>query len=542
MRLLGPRRGLRLALLLGAALLSGGRLALAQGADVATGGAELAAGRRIYLDGQRSDGQPLLAGRAGGMTLSGAEAACVNCHRRSGFGGAEGRSYIPPIHGAALFDRPPASAATGASARPAYTEQTLARALRDGIDPAGRRLDYVMPRYQLSDPEVRALSRHLRQLSARPFAAADARRLDFATVLTPGVPADQAATMKAALQSCFDRHNAGPAPAPGRQRLGPELAMARWQQWQLHVWELRGAPDTWTAQLAELARRQPVFAIVGGIGRNDWRPVHDFCEDQGIPCLFPHLEIPAVGESDYYNLYLSRGLLLEAALIARHLAEQSPPKRVIQVRRGDDPAAQAAAAALARSLAAHGIASDERELAAGPTDRAGQFATTAGEALILWLRGDELRQLAAVEPAATPVYLSATLAGGERAPLAAAWKARALMAYPFELPHKRSARQQRWRLGGQAADRTPAEAIVHGDAEIACAALGIGMDAVTGHLHRDYLVERLEVILGRDGLAGHYPRLSLGAGQRFAAKTGYLVRFVGAESPRIEAVGERIAP
>jgi hypothetical protein len=41
----------------------------------------------------------------------------------------------------------------------------------------------------------------------------------------------------------------------------------------------------------------------------------------------------------------------------------------------------------------------------------------------------------------------------------------------------------------------------------------------------EYLIERLEVMLSHRLFNGIYPRLSLGAGQRFASKGGYLAHF-----------------
>src|SRR5205085_5224300 len=72
----------------------------AAGTDTAAGLRDadaIAQGRALYLEGRRLDGTPLRATRAGGLLLAGQQAACVNCHRRSAMGGAEGRSYIPPI-------------------------------------------------------------------------------------------------------------------------------------------------------------------------------------------------------------------------------------------------------------------------------------------------------------------------------------------------------------------------------------------------------------------------------------------------------------
>src|ERR1017187_6915079 len=70
-------------------------------------------GRRIYVDGILPDGSRLKAIRfEGASEVTGAEAACVNCHRRSGYGAIEGRILVPPIAGAVLFV-PGVFAATG---------------------------------------------------------------------------------------------------------------------------------------------------------------------------------------------------------------------------------------------------------------------------------------------------------------------------------------------------------------------------------------------------------------------------------------------
>jgi hypothetical protein len=52
---------------------------------------------------------------------------------------------------------------------------------------------------------------------------------------------------------------------------------------------------------------------------------------------------------------------------------------------------------------------------------------------------------------------------------------------------------------------------------------------------RDYLVERMENMIEHRIVTGYYPRLTLGAQQRFASKGGYLVRWT-------DAVGAKIAP
>jgi len=62
------------------------------------------AGRRIYREGVLPSGKPLRARLGNGAELSGAAAACVICHRRSGLGGGEGRNTVRPITGRLLFE------------------------------------------------------------------------------------------------------------------------------------------------------------------------------------------------------------------------------------------------------------------------------------------------------------------------------------------------------------------------------------------------------------------------------------------------------
>jgi len=512
--------------------------------DTSAPGDLVARGRALYLEGRRADGLPLVAGRAGGLVLTGAEAACVSCHRRSGMGGAEGRSYIPPVTAAALFNAMPTG--KGASAigdgRPAYAEASLGHALREGVDASGRRLDYLMPRYRLDDQEVGALHAYLRTLpQAR---AADAGTVHFATVIAPGATAQRSEAMVGVLQACFDEHNAGPQPELGRHKLAPGMSQREGRKWQLHVWQLQGPQEGWEAQLAQRAGEQPVFALVGGVGGAQWAPVHGFCERAGVPCLFPHLEAAPAATGGFYPLYLGQGAVLEAALVARHLAQQpGGAARVTQVLREHDASAEAAAAALRQSLAGAGIASAELRIPVQAALRSDRFAAVqAQDTLVLWLRPDDLQRLGELAPMGSQVFVSATLAARDEVPLPAAWKERTLMAYPYELPQQRTARTAPMRQWLAQRGLALTDERVQGDAYVACKALRTAMLEAEDHLGRDYFVERVETDMERSNATGLYPRLALGIGQRFASKTGYLVRFDDASRGGLAAVGERVAP
>ena len=62
-----------------------------------------ASGQRIYEFGLLPSGEPLIGITAGGIKLKGQYAACIRCHRRSGFGLNEGEVMAPPIVAPVLF-------------------------------------------------------------------------------------------------------------------------------------------------------------------------------------------------------------------------------------------------------------------------------------------------------------------------------------------------------------------------------------------------------------------------------------------------------
>jgi hypothetical protein len=58
---------------------------------------------RMYRDGILPSGEKMRADTSGGVTFTGAMAACAKCHRRSGMGSSEGGTRVRPVTGAALY-------------------------------------------------------------------------------------------------------------------------------------------------------------------------------------------------------------------------------------------------------------------------------------------------------------------------------------------------------------------------------------------------------------------------------------------------------
>jgi len=145
-------------------------------------------------------------------------------------------------------------------------------------------------------------------------------------------------------------------------------------------------------------------------------------------------------------------------------------------------------------------------------------------------------------PGGVGVYLSGLMAGLERSPLPKAWRARAHMAYPFDLPDRRRVRVD-YALGWILGRRIPLAAEqVQIDTYLALGLLSETLKHMADNFVRDFLVERMESGLEHRLITGYYPRLSLASNQRFASKGGYLVRFRDAGGTALVAEGDWIVP
>ena len=513
-----------------------------------------AAGETLYRRGLLPSGEPVRAVREAGASMQGTDAACVNCHRRSGLGSSEGRITIPPISGQYLF-APQGKRLeelgipfvdTARLNHEPYTDATLARAIREGSGASGRPLNYLMPRYQIDDAAMGELIAYLKGMTVGPAPGASASVLHFATIITPDADPVKRRGMLDVMNKYFIDKNGAVARTKAPTLYSSHTMMFRVERrWQLHVWELTGAPATWGAQLRQHLAAEPVFAAISGLGGSNWEPVHRFCEQQSLPCLFPNVEAPAGNDDDFYSVYFSRGVLLEAQLIARQLAEAGEPiRRVVQVFRAGDVGEKAARDLQAlrggsgqqivnRVLKAHGSV---QELGAALRE------VGSADALVLWLRPEDLGSLERVPVRTSRVWISGGMGGLERAPLPASWRAATRMAYPVDLPGQRVVRVD-YALSWFRIRKIPLVAQqVQVDTYLACGLVSETLSHLVDAFVRDYLIERVEMALDHRVLTGYYPRLTLAPGQRFASKGGYMVRFTEPQGSKVAALGDWITP
>jgi hypothetical protein len=517
-----------------------------------------ARGAGVYVDGVLAGGAALRAIGDGGVKMTGAAAACVNCHRRSGLGSYEGSVLIPPIIGPYLFrDRATNTLDLALPHVPGFTpnllpydDRSLALALRTGAAPGGRTLGALMPRFALDDASMAGLIDYLRHLSLGPMPGVGTEELEFATIITPdAVPAERGAMLEV-LDKFFKVRNADIGPRVQSPRSSATLYRAA-RTWRLQVWEPTGSASTWERQLHELQAAHPVFAVISGLGRANWAPVHAFCEHDHVPCVLPNVDLPVVAEQDFYPLYYSRGVLLEADLIRDRLSAKPPARgaRLVQIYRADDVGAPAASA-LAKSASSAPLKVENRVLVARRADdpgaerRAELERALAGlrrdDTLALWLRPVDLAALGHAPAAA--IFMSGLMADLENAPLPVGWRPKVRMTYPFDPPDLRRVRMNFPHAWFRSQGITMTHELLQTDTYLTCMIVADAIDSMLDSFVPEFLVERLENMLEQRLENDYFPRLSLATGQRFASKGGYLVKFTGPDSGSVAADGGRLVP
>lgn len=518
-------------------------------------------GERMYRDGILPSGKVMDAYIRGDVEVDSSAFSCASCHLRAGLGSVEGGVVTPPTNGKKLYQpyrRPPSLNdipdqsgriiyAKTVLERPAYTRETLAKALRFGIDPAGQTFNDVMPRYPLAERDMDILISYLEQLSAEPSPGASSSEYRFATIISDDVSEADRQALLQPLQSIIAQKNQQLALYNDFIKFGyqPTADMKyAFRRVSLDIWELRGPSQTWQSQLAAYSTKNPVFAVLGGISNSDWQPIHDFCEAERLPCLYPITSFPPLGAKGWYSYYLDKGYAQEGEAAARYLnrletLQTSAP--ILQLVE-ESPAGRALAAGFQRFWSEQErqpvitINLSSLQLKA-PEHLADLLAEHKPAVLLLWSGAAAMKaipQIFATESAPQLLFVSSSYLGKELLALPDAIRDKVYITYPYRLTPYYGPK-----TGGLDA-RTPILATARdlGDRRIASRTISVlqqsifpSLSLLYDNLQRDNLLDIMGMQM--DLVVKDYERLSFGPGQRFASKGCYVIQLGPGASPEL---------
>jgi nicotinamidase-related amidase len=267
-----------------------------------------ARGRIVYREGRSPSGGTVRA-LVGGTAIPGEAVPCIGCHGPDGRGRPEGGVAPPEITWETLA-KPYGHLHPRGRKHPAFDDRTAARAVTEGIDPAGNPLASAMPRYSLPASDLRDLLAYLRHLDREEPRGVTAETIRVATVLPSRGPlAPLAADLREFLEAEFGELNRNGG-IHGRR---VELVVA------VHD----GGPGGGARELAELHRRAPVFAVLGGVAPGAEEDLARWAAAEEVPWIGPltHLELPAGGP---WVFRPTAGLSEEARILVRHAAAGEP--------------------------------------------------------------------------------------------------------------------------------------------------------------------------------------------------------------------------
>jgi len=499
------------------------------------------AGEKIFRQGILPTGKAITAIVAGDIKISGKQFSCSNCHGRSGMGTIEGNYIVPPIAGKLLF------VDANQPIRSAYNSITLAKLLREGINPDGKRLDPLMPRFIISDQEVDVLVDYLKKLSNQTAPGIDKKTIRLATVISDKVDKDRALAVQAVLQKFVDEKNRQTRLESQRPNRGkrPELRSASlFRDWALDIWRLKGEPSSWNEQLENYYKKQPVFALLGGMTTHSWQPIGQFCESNKIPCMFPSVNLTGASKDDFYTYHFSRGIELEADVIANYLVNNHSTKVVQVYCKGSakDAATRLSLILNRRSIAQKFLAIDCKKLVSDSltNDKIVTPIKFDKESdLVLWMGQKKLKLLLSTTFIAknshNRIFLSSTLMNRTFSSLANIKQSNILVAHPFKLPGKFDSAFRRFQIWAKLRKIKVTHPRYQAEAFFACLATKDALNHVRRYRVRDYFLDVIDHSQGLELYLPFYPQPSLGPKQRFLSKSGYIVPLVDGKLDVIKA-------
>ena len=263
-------------------------------------------GKRIYAQGESASGAPVTALVArGGTPIAASLLPCSGCHGEDGKGRPEGGVKPSNITWEILTASYGHDHDYGRS-HPAFDEMLLARSIIIGRDPANNELDTAMPRYSMSEADMKDLVAYIKRIDADldPGLSEDVIRLG--TLLPLEGPLQ---SLGQSMQSVLDGYFADINANGGIHGRRIELLAGEYVSDPVQA--------GWNAR--DFLRKDDIFALVSGYAAGVENELAELAEETETPLIGPHTVSPEEGGGLYsHTFYLLGGMTHQAQVLSRH--------------------------------------------------------------------------------------------------------------------------------------------------------------------------------------------------------------------------------
>lgn len=471
-------------------------------------------GRAIYLRGESPSGREISA-MVGELDVPASTVTCAGCHGARGEGKTEGGVTAGNLTWANLLKPYGHEHPTGRRHGP-FDEAAFARALTNGVDPAGNTMLNAMPRFKMSPEDVADLLAYVKRIEDDRDPGISDASVRVGTILpSNGALAELGAAMRDVLTSFFADVNA----KGGIYNRSVELEFS----------DSGGG----AAQAAEGARRlvreSQVFALVGGMSAGADRELASLAEGDEVPFVGPSTLLPQTGfGANRYIFYLLPGMAEQARALVNFASQrQATAKASVALVYSEGEIGEAAATAAAAQCEKVGCGELKKiSYARGKFDAASLARSLKGAGTVFFfgLAGDEAALFKEADAAAwsPDVYLLGTLTGRDlAASVPAGFGGKVFLAFPtvpadvtpegvgelraLASKYKFEVRHAAAQLSALAAAKVLAEGLKRGGRDVT----------------REKLITALEGLYEYE--TGLTPRLTFGPNRRVGASGAYVV-------------------
>ena len=271
-------------------------------------------GKQVYtVTSSPSGGEITAFLRISSVQAPGEAMPCVNCHGVDGLGRPEG-DIVPGNISWKELTKPYRVRLPGGRERPSYTEEAFARAITEGVDPAGNKLAPSMPVYTMPREDLDALIAYIKILGGEQEVGVTDGSIRLATVLPMrGRMSEAGKAMESMIKAYLTDVN-------GRGGVYS-------RRLELEILDYGESGQSALAAVKGLVERHETFALIAPFLAGADEEIAELANAAGLPIVGPQTQYPlAASQLNRSVFYLFPGLREEGMVLLDFSAGAGPGK------------------------------------------------------------------------------------------------------------------------------------------------------------------------------------------------------------------------